>query len=76
MENKCCLCNKVVLQGVLKCLWLISVTATCWSLLLARNEAVFNYILALMDSILFQTKLRALMWVRSVHNEFLVSKSS
>lgn len=36
------LCNNVYLLGVLKCLWLISVSAACWSIWLTRNEIVFN----------------------------------
>lgn len=47
------LCNEVKWQGLLKCLWWISIAATNWSLWTARNEADFNRKLTTMDSIIF-----------------------
>ncbi|KAB2015823.1 hypothetical protein ES319_D08G053300v1 [Gossypium barbadense] len=47
------------LNGVVKSLWMISVSAACWSMRLVRNELVF---------------IRALMWIRSVHEELKVDE--
>lgn len=69
-------CIEVKWQGMLKSLWLMSIAAACWSLWIARNEEVFSRKLTTMGSILFQSKLRSLLWVRSVHNELMVSESS
>lgn len=36
------LCCNVNLSGVVKSLWLISISAACWSIWLARNEIMFE----------------------------------
>ncbi|KAB2065218.1 hypothetical protein ERO13_A09G072500v2 [Gossypium hirsutum] len=68
------LCNKVSYLGVGKSLWLISVTAACWSIWLVRNELVFDRKSPSMNGLVFQSKLRALMWVRAIHNELCVEE--
>ncbi|MBA0844331.1 hypothetical protein Goarm_001432 [Gossypium armourianum] len=70
------LCNNVKFIGVCKSLWLISVTATCWSVWLARNEMVFERKWSTTNNLLFHSKMRALMWVRSVQEELRVQERS
>ncbi|MBA0710088.1 hypothetical protein Golax_025084 [Gossypium laxum] len=51
-------------SSVGKSLWIISVTAACWSVWLVRNELVFDRKWPTMNSFIFHSKIRALMWVR------------
>ncbi|MFQ6661659.1 hypothetical protein Gotur_029752, partial [Gossypium turneri] len=53
--------------------WLISVTATCWSVWLARNELVFERKWSTANNLLFHSKMQALMWVRYGWVKFNVS---
>ncbi|MBA0646979.1 hypothetical protein Goklo_014895 [Gossypium klotzschianum] len=54
----------LIRRGVGKSLWIISVTAACWSVWLARNELVFDRKWPTMNSLVFHSKMWALMWVR------------
>ncbi|KAG8473851.1 hypothetical protein CXB51_036041 [Gossypium anomalum] len=67
-------CNNVSYKGVVKSLWLISVSAVCWSVWLARNELVFEKRWPKMSNLVFLTKIRALMWIRAVYNELKVDE--
>ncbi|KAH1120714.1 hypothetical protein J1N35_003874 [Gossypium stocksii] len=68
------LCNNVYLSGIVKSLWLISVAAACWSTWLARNKLVFDHKSTSMNDLVFQSKLRALLWVRAVNEDFRVEE--
>ncbi|KAG8502599.1 hypothetical protein CXB51_000014 [Gossypium anomalum] len=67
-------CNNVSYKGVVKSLWLISVSAACWSAWLARNELVFEKRWPKMSNLVFLTKIRALMWIRVVYDELKVDE--
>ncbi|MBA0697780.1 hypothetical protein Goari_021305, partial [Gossypium aridum] len=54
----------LIRRGVGKSLWMISVTVTCWSVWLAKNELVFDRKWLTMNSLVFHSKMRALIWVR------------
>ncbi|KAK5837223.1 hypothetical protein PVK06_013033 [Gossypium arboreum] len=62
--------------SVLKSLWMISVSASCWSVWLARNEIVFKRTSTSMDTLLFHSKMRSLMWVRAVHEDIQIQAST
>ncbi|KAH1073677.1 hypothetical protein J1N35_026005 [Gossypium stocksii] len=64
----------LISEGVVKRLWMISVSAACWSMWLARNELVFVRKWATMSSLIFLSKIRALMWIRSVHEKLKVDE--
>ncbi|MBA0781692.1 hypothetical protein Gotri_002589 [Gossypium trilobum] len=55
---------------------MISVTTTCWSVWLARNELVFDRKWLTMNSLVFHSKMRALIWVRSIQEELRVDERS
>ncbi|KAH1131303.1 hypothetical protein J1N35_002681 [Gossypium stocksii] len=67
-------CNNVSYKGIVKSLWLISVSAGCWSAWLARNELMFDRRWPKMSSLVFLLKIRALMWVRAVYDELKVNE--
>ncbi|KAH1063498.1 hypothetical protein J1N35_028485 [Gossypium stocksii] len=67
-------CNNVSYKGVVKSLWLISVSAACWSVWLARNELVFDRRWPKMSSLVFLSKIRALMWIKPVYDELKVNE--
>ncbi|TYH16982.1 hypothetical protein ES288_A05G157000v1 [Gossypium darwinii] len=67
-------CNNVSYKGVVKSLWLISVSAACWSAWLARNELVFERRWPKMSNLVFLTKIQALMWIRAVYDELKVNE--
>ncbi|MBA0692313.1 hypothetical protein Goari_009884, partial [Gossypium aridum] len=58
------LCFNVKLHSTRKSLWLIAIAAACWSVWLARNEMVFERKVLSMDTLIFHSKMRALLWVR------------
>ncbi|KAK5835102.1 hypothetical protein PVK06_010788 [Gossypium arboreum] len=58
------LCFNVKLHGTSKSLWLISIATSCRSVWLARNEMVFERKVLSMDTLIFHSKMRALLWVR------------
>ncbi|KAH1073759.1 hypothetical protein J1N35_026087 [Gossypium stocksii] len=66
--------TKEFLSRRVKSLWLIFVTAACWSTWLARNELVFDYKCTSMNDLVFQSKLRALLWVRAVNEDLRVEE--
>lgn len=70
------LCNNVYFSGVLKSLWLISVSVACWLTWLARNELVFDRKSISMETLIFHSNMRALMWVRAVYDEINLIESS
>lgn len=66
--------NNVSYSGMGKSLWLISVTVACWSVWLAWNELVFDSKCPSMNGLVFQSKLRALMWVKAVQDVLSVEE--
>ncbi|TYH38544.1 hypothetical protein ES332_D12G117400v1 [Gossypium tomentosum] len=68
------LCFNVKLHGTSKSLWLIAIAASCWSVWLARNEMVFERKVLSMDTLIFHSKMRALLWIRVVFNECMVQE--
>ncbi|KAH1084276.1 hypothetical protein J1N35_024037 [Gossypium stocksii] len=64
----------LIRRGVVKSLWMISVSAACWPVWLARNELVFDRKWPTISSLVFHSKIRALMWIRSVHEELKVDE--
>ncbi|MBA0635728.1 hypothetical protein Godav_000113 [Gossypium davidsonii] len=63
------LCSDVKLTGLQKNLWLISISASCWTVWLARNDKVFDKTLTTLDTMLYHSKMRSLMWARVVHED-------
>ncbi|XP_040948622.1 uncharacterized protein [Gossypium hirsutum] len=68
------LCFNVKLHGTRKSLWLIAIAAACWSVWLARNEMVFERKVLSMDTLIFHSKMRALLWVRVAFDECMVQE--
>ncbi|KAG4202690.1 hypothetical protein ERO13_A05G352433v2 [Gossypium hirsutum] len=58
-----------------KNLWLISIAAACWTIWLARNGLVFYGRKVHMENLVFQSKMRALLWIRLVHNEIMMQEN-
>ncbi|TYI29098.1 hypothetical protein ES332_A05G292700v1 [Gossypium tomentosum] len=52
-----------------KSFWLISISAACWKVWLARNGLVFERRRVYMEFLIFQLKMRALLWIRAVYDE-------
>lgn len=67
-------CNNVLYKGVVKSLWLISMSVACWSVWPARNELVFEKRWPKMSNLVFLTKILALMWIRAVYDELKVDE--
>ncbi|KAB2004100.1 hypothetical protein ES319_D11G175200v1 [Gossypium barbadense] len=63
------MCCDVNWTGVQKSLWLIAILASCWTVWLARNDKVFDRTLINLDTMLYHSKMRALMWARAVLDE-------
>ncbi|TYJ38376.1 hypothetical protein E1A91_A05G439600v1 [Gossypium mustelinum] len=63
------LCFKAKIIGSCKSMWLTSIAVSCWSIRLARNEIVFYNKVLTMDTLIFHSKLRALLWVRAAAEE-------
>ncbi|KAK5834313.1 hypothetical protein PVK06_018190 [Gossypium arboreum] len=59
------LCYNVKIEVIKKSLWLISCAAACWTIWIARNGLVFEGRRVKMENLVFQTKMRALLWIRS-----------
>ncbi|KAL4273323.1 hypothetical protein GQ457_13G010640 [Hibiscus cannabinus] len=55
----------------IKTTWLCVLASALWSIWLARNDRVFNGKVSTVKDILFYTKLRALMWVKTIQNSVL-----
>ncbi|KAA3463550.1 Retrovirus-related Pol polyprotein LINE-1 [Gossypium australe] len=66
------LCKNVKIAASKKCLWLISIATACWTIWLVRNGLVFDGRRVHMENLVFQTKIRELLWIRSVHNEIML----
>ncbi|MFQ6627826.1 hypothetical protein Gotur_007672 [Gossypium turneri] len=56
-------------------LWLISISAACWAVWLARNGLVFEIKMMTMETLIFQSKMRALLWLRTVYDDLLMQES-
>ncbi|TYH04630.1 hypothetical protein ES288_A08G021800v1 [Gossypium darwinii] len=63
------LCFKVKFFGSCKSLWLIAIAASCWSIWVARNDMVFENKVLSMDTLIFHSKMMALLWVRVAFDE-------
>ncbi|TYH93464.1 hypothetical protein ES332_A13G256200v1 [Gossypium tomentosum] len=68
------LCYNVKLDESKKRLWLISIAAACWTIWIARNGLVFDGRRVNMANLVFQSKMRALLWIRSNHNEIMLQE--
>ncbi|KAL4323810.1 hypothetical protein GQ457_11G023430 [Hibiscus cannabinus] len=55
--------------------WLCVMASALWSIWLARNDMVFNGKVSTVKDILFYTKLRALMWVKTIQNSVLFNEA-
>ncbi|KAG8502370.1 hypothetical protein CXB51_000305 [Gossypium anomalum] len=66
--------ERVSAKGVVKSLWLISVSAAYWSAWLARNELVFERRWPKISNLVFLMKIRALMWIREVYDGLKVNE--
>ncbi|TYH19981.1 hypothetical protein ES288_A05G395600v1 [Gossypium darwinii] len=67
--------NNVKMAESKKSLWLISIEAACWTIWLARNGLVFYGRKVHMENLVFQSKMRALLWIRLVHNEIMMQEN-
>ncbi|TYH94502.1 hypothetical protein ES332_A12G046300v1 [Gossypium tomentosum] len=67
-------CFKVKFVGSCKSLWLIAITASCWSIWLVRNKIVFENKVLSMATLIFHSKMRALLWVRAAFNECIIQE--
>ncbi|KAK5841578.1 hypothetical protein PVK06_003899 [Gossypium arboreum] len=65
------LCFNAKLHGTIKNLWLKAIAASCWSVWLARNEMVFERKVLSMDTLIFHSKMKALLWVRAAFDEIV-----
>ncbi|MBA0669505.1 hypothetical protein Goklo_000047, partial [Gossypium klotzschianum] len=67
------LCYNMKLVGIWKSLWLISVRKPAgW---LARNGLLFERKMMTMENLIFQSKMRALLWIRFVYDDLLMQES-
>ncbi|MBA0764641.1 hypothetical protein Gotri_013968, partial [Gossypium trilobum] len=71
-EDFFALCNKVKMVGISKSFWLILISTACWTIWLARNGLVFESRRVSMENLIFQSKMRALLWIRSIYNEVML----
>ncbi|KAG8480375.1 hypothetical protein CXB51_024544 [Gossypium anomalum] len=69
------LCWNMPFIGLQKSLWLVAIAATCWMVWLSLNGIVFERLVTTLDALLFHSKMRALMWAKVTHNEYIFSKS-
>ncbi|TYI01222.1 hypothetical protein ES332_A11G186400v1 [Gossypium tomentosum] len=58
-----------------KRLWLIAITAACWTIWIARNGLIFDKKRVSMENLVFLSKVRALFWIRSIHDEILLQEN-
>ncbi|XP_017624599.1 uncharacterized protein LOC108468219 [Gossypium arboreum] len=68
------LCNNVQMVGFRKRLWLIAIAAACWTIWFARNGLIFDNRRVCMENLMFLTKMRALLWIRSIHDEIMLKE--
>ncbi|MBA0827790.1 hypothetical protein Goarm_012538, partial [Gossypium armourianum] len=52
-----------------KNLWLISVSAAYWTVWLARNDKIYDRTSTTLNTLLFHSKMRSLMWAGAVHDD-------
>ncbi|MBA0724647.1 hypothetical protein Golax_021322, partial [Gossypium laxum] len=57
------------MERLQKSLWLIAISASCWIVWLARNNKIFNRTSTNLDTMLYHSKMRSLMWARAVHED-------
>lgn len=69
------LCFNVKLIGTSKSLWLIAIAIACWFVWLAMSELVFDKKVISMDTLIFHSKMRALLSVRVAFYECMVQES-
>lgn len=69
------LCNNMKMAKIRKSLWLISIAAACWTLWLARNGLVFDGRRVHKENLVFQSKMKALLWIRSAHDEIMLEEN-
>ncbi|TYH21186.1 hypothetical protein ES288_A04G023000v1 [Gossypium darwinii] len=69
------LCNNVRLAEIWKQLSLIAIEAACWTVWLARNELIFDKKRVYMENLVYQSKMRALLWIRSIHEEIFLKEN-
>ncbi|KAH1063682.1 hypothetical protein J1N35_028669 [Gossypium stocksii] len=69
------LCNNVKMAEIRKCLRLISIAIACGTMWLARNGLVFDGRRVHMENLVFQSKMTALLWIRSVHDEIMLQEN-
>ncbi|KAK5793722.1 hypothetical protein PVK06_034876 [Gossypium arboreum] len=60
------------IHGSCKSMWLIAIWASCWSIGLARNEMMFKNKVLSMDTLIFHSKMKALLWVRAAFDEGMI----
>ncbi|MFQ6647111.1 hypothetical protein Gotur_019248 [Gossypium turneri] len=68
------LCNNVKMAEIRKSFWLISISAACWTAWLVRNGMVFERRMC-MENLIFQSKMRTLLWIRSVYDEVMLQEN-
>ncbi|TYI18552.1 hypothetical protein ES332_A07G099100v1 [Gossypium tomentosum] len=64
--------NNVKMVEIRKSLRLISIATACWTIWLARNGLVFDRKRVCMENLVFQSKMKALLWIRSIHDEVML----
>ncbi|MBA0556531.1 hypothetical protein Golob_026621, partial [Gossypium lobatum] len=65
------LCYNVKLSRVRRSLWLLSISTTCSSVWIARNEIIFQRKVMIMIALIFQSKMRAILWIKVVYDELM-----
>ncbi|MBA0798685.1 hypothetical protein Gohar_009251 [Gossypium harknessii] len=65
------LCYNMKLSRVRRSLWLLSISTTCSSVWIARNEIIFERNVMIMVALIFQSKMRAILWIRVVYDELM-----
>ncbi|MFQ6652469.1 hypothetical protein Gotur_024315 [Gossypium turneri] len=70
------LCYNMKLVGIRKSLCLISISTAYWTVWLVRNGLLFERKMMTMETLIFQSKMRALLWIRSVYDGLLMQESS
>ncbi|KAL4347009.1 hypothetical protein GQ457_05G036010 [Hibiscus cannabinus] len=58
--------NNFIMQDSLRKVWLVSVAVALWVIWSARNDKIFNKKQTLPKEWLFQSKLRALVWMKTI----------
>ncbi|MFQ6628299.1 hypothetical protein Gotur_007279 [Gossypium turneri] len=69
------LCNNMKMTEIRKSFWLISISAACWTIWLARNGMVFERRMMTMENLIFQSKMRTLLWIIFVYDELMLQEN-